>query len=482
MSSLRARLIIGTGVTTALLVGAASASLFFLVRSTLYGEFDQLLSAKARALAALIEQDADKVEIEFAEHPLQEFERADRPEYFQVWADDGRVLARSRRLEEHDLDRINGEAGEPEFRFVRLPDGRDGRLASVWFYPSSSGKGEEETRSRVTLSLARETAPIDATLAKLTWILAAVGFATTLLILAALAWVIHRSLKPVARLARDIDSINEGQLDVCLDLDDAPDELLPVVKRLNSLLARLHAAFEREKSFTSDAAHELRTPLAGLRSTLEVSLSRQRSTEAYRQAMEKCLAICQRTQSIVETLLTLARLDGAARTGSTGTIHVAGVLRDCWNTCSEKARQRKLDVRWQVDESFQLQTDGAGFPIMIDNLFANAVAHTNEGGFVRIESSLHDGEMAIHITNSGSQIDAEQVDHVFEAFWQGDTARSATGIHAGLGLALCKRLADSLGCRISAASTKGGDFSVCLGFSGQFIPQTGRQQNDLMAD
>ncbi len=157
MRSLRVRLMIGTGVATALLGGSASVTLYFLVRSVLYAEFDQLLAAKARALATLVEEDQGEVEVEFAEHPLDEFERAERPEYFQLWLDDGRVLARSRHLERHNLERVGGEAANPEFRFVRLPDGRAGRVAGISFYPSSSGRVTAETPGRVTLALARDS-------------------------------------------------------------------------------------------------------------------------------------------------------------------------------------------------------------------------------------------------------------------------------------------------------------------------------------
>ena len=104
--------------------------------------------------------------------------------------------------------------------------------------------------------------------------------------------------------------------------------------------------------------------------------------------------------------------------------------------------------------------------MMIDNLLGNAVAHSNQAGFVHIESTLRDSEMMICITNSGSQIDATQIEHVFEPFWRGDTARSATGTHAGLGLSLCKKLADSLGFHIAATLTQGGEL---LRLSAQFF-------------
>jgi signal transduction histidine kinase len=303
-----------------------------------------------------------------------------------------------------------------------------------------------------------------ATLNTLAWVLAAVGSTTTLLVAAALAGVVHRTLKPVARLAAEIDAIREDELDTRLGVAAAPKELLPVVHRLNGLLDRLQGAFEREKSFTADAAHELRTPLAGLRSTLEVSLSRPRATDAYRQAMQKCLAICQRTQSILETLLRLARLQAATPAGASETVQVARLLSDGWQTWADVACQRRLDVQWHVDDSLQVRTDANRLAIVIDNLFANTVAHTDEGGRVRIETATSDNRPTIRITNSGSRLDSERVGRVFDPFWRGDTARSDTGTHAGLGLSLCKRLADSLGCTISATSTPGGEFSVCLRF------------------
>ena len=90
------------------------------------------------------------------------------------------------------------------------------------------------------------------------------------------------------------------------------------------------------------------------------------------------------------------------------------------------------------------------------------IVHADDDGVVRIETFSHNDKTTIQISNSGSQIDAEQIEHVFEPFWRGDAARSAIGTHAGLGLSLCKKLADSLGCRIVADSVKDGMFTISL--------------------
>jgi signal transduction histidine kinase len=433
---------------------------YLLLRSSLYSEFDQLLAAKARALAALVEFDNDQIEMEFVEHPLHEFERSERPEYFQLWQG-RRVLARSRHLAEHDLERVSGTLEAPQFRSGSLPDGRRGRLAGITFSPVPTGS-EPTAHDRLTLIVAKDTAGIERSLSQFGLILASVGSATVLLILVSLACVIRHSLSPVSRLARHLDAMNEDQMEFRFGIHDGPQELVPVVKRLHNLFDRLKSAFERERAFTADAAHELRTPLAGLRTTLEVSLSRRRDITSYRRALDECLSICLRTQAIVETLLTLARLESAAAVKSTQIVQLAHLLGKCWTTWERPAQERQLTVQWNTDDSIEVQTNAGQLSIILDNLFSNAVAHADTAGSVQVELHRTKGGATIHITNSGSQIRAQDLSRVFEPFWRGDTARTAADSHAGLGLSLCKRLADSLGYEIAAKLVDDEQFSVSL--------------------
>ncbi len=292
MASLRRRLITGTALGTAAVLLAAGFALYAMVKSSLLSEFDHALLEKARTLAGMIEQEERRVELEFAEADMSEFTRTDRPEYFQVWLADGGVIARSDSLSGRGLPLHQRAAHEPVVQAITLPDGRPGRIVSLGFTARPDDELESQPRGkRLILSLARDDLALRAALASLRFALILVGLLATLASAGLLAWLVPVGLRPVEALARDIGGIDERKLSERIDPGGAPAELRPIVQRLNELLGRLHAAFEREKIMTADVAHELRTPLAGLRSTLEVALSRERDQSAYRTALSECLSI-----------------------------------------------------------------------------------------------------------------------------------------------------------------------------------------------
>ena len=146
-------------------------------------------------------------------------------------------------------------------------------------------------------------------------------------------------------------------------MPETPLELQPVQTRLNELLVRLQAAFLREKTLTADIAHELRTPLSGIRSTLEVALHRDRDDGEYRESMRNCLEICSQTQRIVETLLTLARLEDGRESVDRSCVDVEHVLLDCWQSFVERANDRALVTIWDCRSGVILNTDSAMFRV-----------------------------------------------------------------------------------------------------------------------
>ena len=464
MRSLRSRLLIGTAVGTVLVLSASGFVLYLLVRASLFAEFDGLLGAKARALSALVEQEGRKFELEFDDRGMDEFERAERPEYFQLWLTDGDVLARSRSLKGQDLERIGGIASDPACRPITLPDGRRGRIAGISFYPYQEEDETDAEPRRVILVVARETAEIDGALARLRALLVAVCAAATLLSLGVLGWVVRHGLRPVDRLADQIEGVGEEDLSARVDLAGAPKELAPIADRLNDLLTRLQAAFARERSFSADVAHELRTPLAGLRSTLEVALSRQRESEDYREAMADCLAICEQTQRMVDTLLSLARIEAGRVDVSRESVRLDEALQECWKPLAERARTRNLQVEWDVKRGLSLDSDPEKLRLILLNILENAVTHSDTAGSIHIEAGSRNGHVEVCVTNTGSQLPQGQAEHVFERFWRGDAARGATGLHCGLGLSLCKQLVTLLGGLISVTSDAGGVFRVALVF------------------
>ena len=481
--SLRSRLLIGIGTTTIAGSLVAAVLIFLVLRGSLLREFDALLAAKARALATLIKQNGAELEIEFADHPMQEFARKIRPEYYEVWDETGTVVARSRRLGSVDLARPAGSLAAPGFQFTGLPDGRPGRLAAIRFLPTVEGEdlahevaGDDDddddenldtidfsSRRRVTLVVARETAVVDQALVRLRWLLTVVSTSVVATTLAVLVWLLHSSLRPLVEVTNQIARLNERDLDFRFPLRDVPRELGPMIARLNELLGRLDDAFQRERVFTSDVAHELRTPLAGLRSTLEVTLSRHRTSDEYVQGMRVCEAICSDMQKVVETLLALARMELSQAGSGSGQVNVEELLASSWRRFAARAGERQLNISFDGPSGVVLQADPTQVGIVLANLFDNAVEYTDHGGSVEVIWGTSASHFQLTISNSGCELAAEQVRQVFDRFWRADASRAATGVHAGLGLALCQRIIELQGGSIDA-ETRAGHFVVNVGF------------------
>ena len=466
MRTLRGRLLLGTAVGTGLVLSASALALYMVVRAALWAEFDEALISKARSLSALVEQDRSEIETDIDEADLPEFRPSDRAEYYELRPSDGRVMARSSSLGEEDLPRLGGRTTEPLCRNMVLPDGRPGRIVAFTFIPRQEGnlrEGQPDMGPQtLTLSVARDTLETDRTLDRLAALLVFGCLGAIVVAVGVLAWFVRRGLGPLEEVATQIAAIGESDLSTRLDACGAPGELAPFIARLNDLLARLETAFAREKAFTADVAHELRTPLAGLRSTFEVSLSRERPADSYREALAKSLAICEQMQRMVENLLELARADAGQLEVARENVDLVALLKDCWGEFAYRAAERDLRVTFQLPESCRLTTDRTRFRLVLSNVFDNAVTYTDAGGELTIALHVDDGQVRARVANTGSYVAEADTDRVFDRFWRGDTARTsdADGRRYGLGLPLCQKLITLLGGSISVSTATGGTFAV----------------------
>ncbi len=314
----------------------------------------------------------------------------------------------------------------------------------------------ERPPARVDVVVAHDTTGLVETLAELRgllllgWLVSSAGCAGIV------SWIVHRGLRPLDRLREQMGRHPGDDPDRRFDLDEAPRELAPVVEQLNALMARIGEAFGREQQFASAAAHELRTPLAGLRTTLELALSRPREADAWKRSAEQSLAIALEMQALVETLLDLARV-GADAGRPTEPVDVAALVRGAWAAREAEAAARGLSLRATPEGAWAARSDPVLLRRLVENLVDNAVAHADAGSTV--EATWGDG--ALVVANAASDAPADVAERAFEAFWRADAARSATGRHAGLGLALCRRVADALGAGLDA-SLEDGTFRVVL--------------------
>jgi two-component system heavy metal sensor histidine kinase CusS len=458
IGSLRLRLLIGTSVAMALVLTLLGFAIYFSMWRSLLSEFDSALFAQAKSLDSMVEQHGNRVKFDFDSQQMPEFNAGPRAEYFEIWLDGGKVLARSNSLGDKDL--TAGVSPLGIYRDFILPDRRCGRSLSIqlstWIDQDDDDKGRHIKPQAVELTVSRDTADLDHTLSRLRWLLVGLCAAAIVVSEAALVWVVGRAVRPVNRLAEEIESLRETDLARRLDLPDVPTELAPVVERLNGLLARLESAFSRERAFTADVAHELRTPLAGLGTTLEVCRSRPRDNPAYEAAIDKCRKMIDRMQEMVESLLLLARADSGQLAAVQRTIDLSLLLSECWAVCQPRAEQRGLRVGWEVPSPCMIESDPDKLRIIFHNLFDNAVCHADENGTIRV---VVDAE-AVEISNSGSRVGSDELPHLFDRFWRGDQSRTDTGLHCGLGLSLCRRLMELLGGQISVQAQRGGNFVV----------------------
>src|SRR5262249_12928953 len=228
-----------------------SVVLYTAFRSALVRELDEKLASEAAALAGMVEDSPP--DFEYA--PMPEFEAGPRAAYFEIWHHDGRVIARSPSLGSGDLARRSGLAAAPP------PEGRRGRALGTARRPRRGGAPARGGPAPVTVVVAAGTDDVDATLARVRSWLLGLGALALLGATGAVLFAVRRGLRPARRLAEEIEAIDATGLGRPLAAGDVPAELRPMVDTLNALLARLGDSFARERRFTADLSHQLRTPL-----------------------------------------------------------------------------------------------------------------------------------------------------------------------------------------------------------------------------
>lgn len=464
MRSIRARLVLWIVCGMAILLAVFAVVVYEVMRRSLTDGFDAVLTSTARTVCGFVEQNGKEIKVEIDERQVPEFIRSERPGYFQLWDEHGGVLARSLSIKGEDLGRFEGPPEAPVFRPLRLPDGRAGRAVGLSFVPKTDEDMRESLApQKITLVVARETAVLDAEIRYLRWLLATATGGTLILALFVGAVVVRHGLSPLDGLAARIAAIGHNDLSAQVPVDRMPAELAPVVGRINDLLRRLEAAFRRERAFTADVAHELRTPLAGMRCTLEVALARPRAGNDYRQAITESLEIIRCTQAMVDNLLGLARLEDGQTALHPESVGISELVDITWKPLADRARTRGISINRSVPAGLACTADRGCLQMILTSLFENAAEYTNEGGRIEVVAGEAGESVEVSIANTGCHLSEEDTRHVFERFWRGDAARSHTGIHCGLGLALVHRAASALGGAV-AADVADGTFTVRLTF------------------
>jgi len=465
ISSLRTRLLVGTIGGMVLMLACFSVVVYAVIHHALVGEFDSSLTSTAKLLAASVEIEDDTVDAEFEEHRMSEFNDTRRPAYYQIWELDGEVVCRSPLLGECDLPQLYGTGDTPAH--TACPDpctGRPLRAAGVRFLPrieavDANAPSQVADGHALVIVVARDASKLHSQLSFLKWLLLAAAGATAGLSLLVAAVAVRRGLGPLQSIATEIAAIGENDLAARVGDAPVPAEILPIKDRLNGLLSRLEKAFDSERRITADVAHELRTPLAGIRATIEVALGRKRGGAEYRSALSECLGMAVGMQALTDNLLTLVRLDARAVALQVERIVLAEFVDSIWLTFREKAAAREISFENRIPEDLAVDSDAVNLGTVFSNLLSNAVEYADSPGRVWITARHSDAMVEIAVANTGCRLTNEQVAQVFDRFWRADAARAETGVHCGLGLALVQEMTKALH-GSATADVRDGTFTV----------------------
>lgn len=338
-----------------------------------------------------------------------------------------------------DIGTLGG--GAHEARVVTLPVEREGEIVGVLQVGESTADLRDALR---TLLL---------------------GFGVALpgaLVLATLGgyWLASRALAPIDKVTRAAQDISAHDLSRRLALDLPDDEVGRLARTFDGMIARLDAAFRRQRQFTADASHELRTPLAAIRGQIDVALQRPRDAAAYRDVLATINDQVDRMTRLVAGLLMLARTDAGVLTPERATVDLAEIVRAVAAQVRPLAEEKGLTLTVEAEAAASVQGDEDLLLQMLINLADNAIKYTGGGG-VRLRCEAARDAVTVRVSDTGPGIPPEHQDRVFERFYRVSASREHGG--AGLGLAICRWIAEAHGGTIALESgATGSEFVVRL--------------------
>lgn len=279
--------------------------------------------------------------------------------------------------------------------------------------------------------------------------------------------IANQALYQVDRIRQTAEQINAGDLTERVPLPARMDEIGRLAATFNQMIARLQAAFDRQKQFTSDASHEMRTPLAVMRGDIEITLRRERTVAEYQGVLGSTLEEIVRLSRLVEDLLLLTRADIGKFELQCRPVSLSRLGRDLIDYIAPLARQQgqELLLRLPEDDELIVNADENRLRQLLLNLIDNAIKYTDPGGVIELSLSAEDGQMVIRVRDNGRGISSEDLPRIFDRFFRRSKLTSEPSVAgSGLGLSISKWIVESHGGRIDVRSSpgEGTEFTVTI--------------------
>lgn len=430
-------------LATAVVVAGVFGTIYFIVNETVYQHLDNDLTYEAYKHINEVDFEGDNIrfinkdEWEESEHNNIQV----NPVFLQLINANGEVRDKSPNLKDAELPLLDESADEHHqnlfleerpIRQLQIPLKVNGQTKG-YIVAAMSSKASIELLENLQFTL----------LLLFPMVLVVLFFLTQFLA--------DRSIKPVQAIITTTNRITKNNLSERIDYPERKDELYQLTKAINELLDRIETALIREKEFTSDAAHELRTPLAVIRGTLEVLIRKERTPEEYKKKIAFTLTEIDRITEITEQLLRLARVDGGV-----GQQDIQSNLNEIIENVL--ARFNDAITSKEIHPKLNLQTNPKcptlATQLVLENILSNAIKYSNNGNAIEINASEEDQLYSIEIKDFGVGIAAKDLSKVFQPFFRAErTNKAIEGI--GLGLAIAQKTAQSIGAKLELTSEEG---------------------------
>jgi heavy metal sensor kinase len=267
--------------------------------------------------------------------------------------------------------------------------------------------------------------------------------------------LMKRALSPVGEITRTAEQITSRRLSDRLPVTATGDELEALSLALNKMIARIEHSFRHINRFTADASHELRTPLTVLRGELEAIARRPKLDDDVRETVGSALEETERLSKIVESLLSISRLDAGEALSTPKRFDLAELAASTAEQMRLLADDKRVALKCEARGRVEIDGDPSRLKQVVVNLLDNAIKYTSDGGNVDLRVSTMNGNAVLEVFDTGIGIPAESIPHLFERFYRVDKARSRQMGGTGLGLSIVKAICTAHGGRVSAESVEG---------------------------
>jgi heavy metal sensor kinase len=420
-----------------------ASAIWIATERSFHASVGENLVERARGVANLIDSEFDESSPGHLQEELSEYTAAaPQGDLISVRDEAGRellstksvVLAWPSRIEGRTFGNVSARPGH--YRTLALSETTHGHRFDILVAVPLAGIEDLLRRVRVLLL----------TMAPIVLLLASLGG----------YWLSRRVLAPVDEMTSAARLISIQNLSQRLKTPTTKDELQRLSETWNDMLDRLEAAFKRLTQFTADASHELRTPIALIQTTAELTLRRERSAETYREALGQVVVEAERTSRLIEDLLTLARADAGLPSLPMDRLELAPLVREVCRQGSVLAEARHVALTADMPEGpVYVRGNDAALRRLFLVLLDNAIKYTPSGGSVAVSLAADPGGATVEVQDTGVGIEESALPHIFERFYRADPSRNRSEGGSGLGLSIAKWIVESHHAEIQAESEAG---------------------------